>query len=178
MPIALLRLKLQSLGALRLEAWERICELMNCVELKAGQNFIRKEGRLAYLTHGLLKEYITQQRLSPAVINFTSSNQSLPTRRHNQSHPLEACVDSVIYYWDFEALENLHQEFRELKVIYDGLCAEYDARVLLRMRLLEMSVVERIAAFKYEFKAVLPFLKKKDIANYLHISYTNLLSKF
>lgn len=170
-----LKLKLQSLGALRPEAWERICELMQFVELKTGQNFIRKEGSLAYVAEGLLKECVAQQRQTPAVISFIAGNLGLITRKHNEHHHLEACVESIIYYWDFEALESLYREFRELKVIYHGICAEYDALVLLRMRLLEMSVVERIEVFRYEFREVLPYLKKKDIANYLHLHYTHFL---
>ncbi len=172
------KIRLQSYGALRPDAWEHICSLVNLVELKAEQHFVRHEGDIAYLASGLLKEHDASERIAPAIINFVLSEQFLFTRRANQNHYLKACSPCLLYSWKAAHLQALHREFGELKIIYDGICADYDTQLLLRMRLLEMPVQDRIALFRLRFKAALPYLKKIDIANYLHVSYTNLLAKF
>lgn len=170
-----LKQKLQQYGAITPAAWTAICSQMKLIKITYNTSFIRKEGTLAYMAKGLLKECTVEQRNTPSIIGFISNKQCLLTRRHNQNHYLKACTDSTICYWDLEALESLYKEFKELKAIYDHLCAEYDTLVFLRMRLLEMSVVERITTFKSVFKEVLPYLKKKDIANYLNLHYTHFL---
>ena len=170
-----LKLKLQSLGALRPEAWEMICQEMGSVALKPDQSFIRKAGTLSYLAHGVLKEYDAQDRYQPAIINFLGANDALITREQNRTHYLKACTECIIYYWDFEALERLYAQFRELKIIYDSLCAGYDHRIKLRVRLLELPVSGRIEIFKTVFMRLLPYLKKKDMANYLHLNYSHFI---
>jgi len=170
-----LKIKLQSLGALRPEAWAMICSEMHSVTLKPDQSFIRKPGTLAYVALGLLKEYDAQHRPKPAIINFLSANDCLITRKQNQNHYLKACTECLIYYWDLDALERLYAHSKELRAIYDSLCAEYDDKVLWRMHLLELSVQDRINAFKFAFGYAIPYLKKKDTANYLHLNYTHFL---
>ncbi|MFN0256620.1 cyclic nucleotide-binding domain-containing protein [Pedobacter ureilyticus] len=176
MPQELLKLKLQSLGALRPEAWERIVRLSQQQQISDGGNFIRREGALAYVASGILKEYDQHEREIPAIVNFIGDNKCFVTRRHHQSHYLQACMPCIVYNWDFDDLQQIHRDFNELKHVYEALCAEYDAGVLLRMRLLEMTIPERIIEFKSLYSDILPYLKRKDIANYLHISYTYFLS--
>lgn len=173
-----LKTKLQSFGALRPEAWERIVQLCQQTNVKTGESLLRKQGTLAYIADGLLKEYDAQNRTQPSIINFNGSNQSLITRKHNQSHYLKATIPTLVYYWDFEDLQKLYQEFKELKAIYDALIAEYDELLLFRMQLLELPVQKRIDTFRLIFKPMLPYLKKKDIANYLHISYAYLVDNW
>ena len=173
-----LKTKLQSFGALRPEAWERIVLLCQQTTLHAGDIFLRKEGTLAYLAEGILKEYNPQHRKKPAIINFIITEQCFITRKHNQVHYLKACNPALIYYWDLTALKLLYQEFEELKKIYDYLCREYDDGIALRGFLQELTVQARIIYFQHHYTPIIPFLKKKDIANYLHISYNNLLSKW
>jgi len=170
--LAELKTKLQSFGALRPEAWERILQLCQQTEVKTGESLIRKQGTLAYIAQGLLKEYNAQHRTQPAIINFNGPKQSIITRKHNQSHYLKAANPSLVYYWDFEDLQKLYQEFKELKAIYDALIAEYDELLLFRMHLLELPVQKRIDTFRLIFKPMLPYLKKKDMANYLHLNYS------
>lgn len=173
-----LKTKLQNFGALRPEAWERIVQLCQQTQLKTGESLIRKQGTLAYIAQGLLKEYDAQNRTQPAIINFNGPNQSIITRKHNQNHYLKAANPSLVYYWDFEDLQKLYQEFKELKSIYDALIAEYDELLLFRMQLLELPVQKRIDTFRLIFKPMLPYLKKKDMANYLHISYAYLVDNW
>ncbi|TKC03477.1 cyclic nucleotide-binding domain-containing protein [Pedobacter cryotolerans] len=174
--ISTLQLTLQTYGALQPLAWQKINQLKQEQILKIHQSFIRKEGSIAYLANGALKEYDAQYRKSPSIINFISANQCLVTRKYNQSLYLKACMPCTIYFWDFEDLQSLYQEFKELKKIYDSLCANYDAAIAFRLFVLEnSSTAQRIELFRQNFKALLPFLKKKDIANYLQLNYTHFL---
>ena len=175
MPIALLRLKLQSLGALRPEAWERIVQLGQQHQIEAGKNLVRRLGSLAYVAEGLLKEYDHHEREEPAIVNFIGQDQCIVTRGHQQQRQLQACMPCMVYQWDMAELYQLDQDFTELRSIYEELCAEYEMKMMLRMRLLEMPVPERIETFKLIFRPLLPYLKKKDIANYLHLHYTHFL---
>lgn len=173
--IQALKTKLQSFGALRPEAWERIVQLCQQTELKTGESLIRTEGTFAFIAEGILKEYNPQHRKKPAIINFIVTNQCLVTRKHNQAHYLKACVPTLVYYWDLTTLKLLYQEFEELKKIYDLFCQEYDDGIALRSFILELPVKDRIIYFQNTYQTIIPFLKKKDIANYIHISYNHLL---
>ena len=170
-----LKTKLQSLGALRPQAWELIVQLSQQRLLKINENFIREPGTLAYLAEGILTEHNLQHRKKPAIINFIIANQCLITRNHNQAHYLKACTAAHIYYWDLTNLKSLYQEFEELKKIYDHLCQEYDDGIALRSFIIELPVKDRIIYFQNNHQAIIPFLTKKDIANYLHISYNHLI---
>lgn len=170
-----LKLKLQGLGALRPEAWESIVELSQQFQISTTENLVRRTGSLVYVAEGLLKEYDHYERERPVIVNFIGQYQCFFTRKHHQHRYLEACMPCVVYQWDFDDLQKLYQHFNELRPVYEMLCAEYEHGVTFRMRLLEMPVKERIKTFKFEYKMVLPFLKKKDIANYLHLHYTHFL---
>lgn len=170
--IETLKTKLQSLGALRPEAWQKILQLARQSQLKSNESFIRKEGTLAYIAEGLLKEYDAQYRKSPAIINFISTHNFLITRRYNQIYYLKACIPTHIYYWDFEALKTIYQNFSELKSIYNACCAAYDESIGLRQRLLEeKDANHKIALFVQTNRSLLLLIKKKDIANYLNLGY-------
>lgn len=172
-----LKPKLQSLGPLRPEAWERIVQLGQPHHIAAGKNLVRRLGSLVYVAEGLLKEYDHHEREEPAIVNFIGQDQCMVTRGHQQQRQLQACLPSMVYQWDMAALYQLAQEFAELRPIYDALCSEYEVKVMLRMRLLEMPVQKRIDQFKFIFKPMLPYLTKKDMANYLHLEYTNFIKK-
>lgn len=171
-----LKTKIQSLGALRAEAWELIVALAQQTKVEINQSFIRKEGCLAYVAEGLLKEYDSQNRTSPAIVNFISDRQCILTRKHNQHHYLKAITPTLVYAWGFEDLIQLYHHFNELKPIYNTLCAEYELNVAYRILILETNASqERIYLFREKFRAQLNFLKKKDIANYLQLNYTHFL---
>lgn len=172
------KIKLQSLGALQPEAWTMILDLAQTTKLKANESFIRKEGTLAYITEGLLKEYDAQERKSPSIINFISYTEPLFTRKSNQNHYLKACLNTHIMFWNWEHLQLLYEKFPELKLVYNNLISQYDERMQLRMRLLELTISERITTFRNTFKPCLPYLKKVEIANYLHLNYTHFLKSW
>ncbi|WP_293298541.1 hypothetical protein [Pedobacter sp. UBA4863] len=152
-----LKTKLQSLGALRPEAWDLICKLAHSTEVMQEQRFVRKIGTLGYIAQGILKEYDDLDRSNPAIINFIGNHQCFITRSHQQNRYLLACMPCLVYHWNFDDLQKLYQRFNELRPVYEALCTEYEAGVLLRMRLLEMPVQERISAFRVLFRPTLPF---------------------
>ncbi len=163
--------KLQSLGALRLEAWDMILSLAQHTTVAKQRRFVRKIGTLGYVSQGVLKEYDALDRSNPAIINFIGANQCFITQMHNHGHYLEASTPCVVHFWDFDDLQILYNEFRELRTIYDELFADYDASVMLRMRLLEMAPLARIIYFRKTLHSHLPFLQKKEMSNYLHLDY-------
>lgn len=166
-----LKLKLQNYGALRPEAWLSILSCLNKTTLKPNESFIRQEGSLAYLAQGLLKEYDNYRRKTPAIINFITTGQSFNTSHYNQNHYLKAMLPTIIYSFYFEDLMAIYSTFKELKSIYGPLCAEYEANISHRTFLLEMPVRQRIENFHASHQKICPYLKKKDMANYLRINY-------
>lgn len=167
-----LKLKLQQLGPLRPHAWAMISQSCKQTHLKTDESFIRTTGTLAYISTGLLKEYDAQYRKSPSIINFIGHNKFLITRKHNQQHYLKACTPTLIYHWDFETLQHIYHKFAELKPTYDLLCGSYDESVGIRQLLLEeRDANKKIALFIKLYPNVFHLLKKKDIANYLHLGY-------
>jgi hypothetical protein len=174
-----LKTKIQGFGAVRPEAWESIVEYARTIHLKAQQSFQRKPGTFAYVAEGLLKEYDVQNRLTPSIINFISSGQCLITRKYNQRNYLKAGLPTFVYYWDFDELQKLYQEFKELKTIYDELCAIYDEQTTFRQQVLEEHhAAARVMLFRMKYKTLLPFLKKKDMASYVQMTYNHFLKAY
>lgn len=173
-----LKISLQAHGALRPEAWLQIQQLMQTTQLSPGENLIRTEGTLTFIDKGILKEYDPAQRSRPAIISFHSNGQTIITRRHNQSHFIKAISAATIFHWDQSALDQLHHSYPELKNIYLALCASYDQHISSRWILLELPPRNRIQLFRAHYPQLIPYLKKKDIANYLHLNYTYLIDKW
>jgi hypothetical protein len=173
-----LKIKLQSLGALQPSAWQAILARKQEICLKTDERLIRKEGTLAYLAQGLLIEYDAQHRKKPAIINFIGAQQTIFTRSSNLHHYLKAVMDTTILYWELDSLQHLYSEFNELKKIFDGLYDAYDEGLSIRAFILELAVKDRISYFQQQYSKLIPFLKKKDIANYLHVSYTYLINNW
>lgn len=170
-----LKARLQQFGALRPAAWERILDSSELTCLKQGETFIRRNGSFAVILSGILKEHDPTERRTPAIINFLDGLQGISTRRHNQPNFLKACQPTKVIHWDEQTLDSLHTQYPELKIVYQGMLADYERRIALRMRLLELPVQDRIATFRSNFKMLLPYLKKKDLANYLHLNYSHFI---
>lgn len=169
---AALKTKLQALGPLHPEAWEKIVQSCQQNIMMPNEDFMHREGMLTYIADGLLKEYDNQNRKSPAIINFIGSNQVLITRKHNQAHYLKACIPTFIFYWDFENLQNLYFNHKELKQIYDSLCASYDYNIAFGRLILEQkSASDRVRLLITQHRASLPFISKKDLSNYVGLNY-------
>jgi len=170
--LLILKTKLQGFGALRPEAWEMIVQLCQQTQLKTNESFIREPGALAYVTNGLLKEYDSQHRKNPSIINFIGSNQSLITRKHNQNHYLSAFIPTLVLHWNYDSLALLYEEFPELKTLYDHLVASYDSQTAFKMLLLEQpTIIQKIQIFVKQHSDILPLLKKRDIARYMNVDY-------
>lgn len=167
-----LKLKIQSLGPLRHEAWQLILSKMQYKTVKVNESFVRTEGQLTYIASGLFKEYTAMDRERPAILNFINPHTAIISRKYNKHHYLKAALNTCVYYWDFESLLLIYHEFKELKPIYDAFCQEYDAACAFRQQLLEIPKTDdRIRKFLTRFPDTLITIKKKDIANYLNVSY-------
>jgi len=168
-----LKTKLHSFGALSPEAWKAIVAAISLCSLKPNEYFPHKNNCLGYVAEGILATYDMEGRSIPAIVNFTSPQQSFISRHSNQGIYLKTCSAVLVFYWSYDELKKLYRQFNELKHIYDAFTIEYEQRIFLRMRFLELSVAERINKFREKFRPILPYLKKKDIANYLHLNYSH-----
>lgn len=174
-----LKTKLQSLGPLRPEAWLLILAEMKQKTVKVDESFNRSAGQLAYLASGLLKEYAANDRDRPSIINFIPENAPLISNKFNQRHYLKACATCLIFYWNQDSLWVIYQQYAELKPVYEALCYEYDSAVAFRNRLLEIHETEaRISLLLHHFPEVVKLVKKKDMANYVHVSYPHFVKVF
>lgn len=167
-----LKFKLQSLGALRPDAWSLISETIKYTFIKSGENFNREEGQLSWLASGLFKEYDASARKRPSIINFIPIGGSLITKKLSKHFYLKACTDTCVIHIEFEELMAIYHKFKELRPIYDSLCADYDEGIFYRQRILEEKSAQRkIELFLIRYRPYLIFIQKKDISNYLKLNY-------
>ena len=174
-----LKIALQALGPLRPAAWESIARATQLLQLKENENLIRRADMVAFLVSGLLKEYDARQRKRPSIINFIPEGNFLITRKFNEANFIKACCPSVVYLMEWAQLQSLYQQYNELKQIYDGLSERYDISITYRQMLLEEKVSgARISMFIHSHRLILPMVKKKDIANYLHLAYDHFVRQY
>lgn len=174
-----LKNRLQSLGALRHSAWEDVQSYMRTTDIKTHESFVREEGTLAFVSRGILKEYAARNRKKPAIINFICDGQAILTNGYNRDHYLKACTECKILHWSFENILKLHNSYPELKNIYDQLSIEYETSIAFRSLLFEQRLATtKIHLFIQQFRRILPHLKKKDMANYLHLDYDHFVRNY
>ncbi len=165
-------MKLASYGAIRPQAWAKILSNLRETELKTDESFKREIGSIVYVVDGLLKEYDPQERRKPSIINFISAGNFLTTTKCNQNRYMKAVVPTQLAYLDFDVLISLFLKYNELKAVYDGIWGNYEHGIAFRQLVLEENAAAaRIKLFISKYRSILPSLKKKDIANYIHIEY-------
>lgn len=174
-----LKRKIQLYGALTDEAWTQILETKQVSLLDPNENFIRKENQFIYVLSGLLKEYTSFERKRPSIINIIKSDNCIITRKQNKQNTLTASMPTLILHWDFDSLVAIYKQFKNLIRVYDILCAQYDMGIAFRSLILETPGVEqRIRYLKAQYGDVIPYLKKTEIANYLHLNYHHFIKKY
>ncbi|HTM98673.1 MAG TPA: hypothetical protein VL088_08025 [Pedobacter sp.] len=179
LPFEAIKLKLATYAALRPEAWHSISAQLKSTALKADESFTREKGSIAYVVSGLMKEYDSRARKKPAIVNFINSTNFILTTEHNRNRYLKAITDTTIVYLDFESLLSLFLLFRELKPIYDAALVNYEEGLDFRHSLLEERLAtKKIQSFIIQYRPILSYLKKKDIANYCHIPYDNFVRHY
>ncbi|WAC39433.1 hypothetical protein [Pedobacter sp. SL55] len=167
-----LKLQLQQNGAVSPRAWAAICAEMKFKKVRYNEGFLYQSKGIAYVADGLLKEYNSQYRDRPSIVNFFNTNQFLFMDERPAQQFFRACVPTLIYYWNWEALQQLWLQFPELIRIYRNLNVQYINQCQLRPFLLEEKSAEvKIQRFYTEYRAIVPLLAKKNIANYLAINY-------
>lgn len=172
------KLKLQAAGALRPEAWEQCVVQLKVVNINTQNSCLVPSGAIAYVAEGILKEYDTQHRNSPSILNFLAPGQLFYSYASPNRIYTKATIPSIVFLMDRATLLNLVHEFSELDKIFLALYSQYDELRLLKIQLLEMPVQQRVETFSATFHTILPYLKKKDMANYLHLNYTHFLKKW
>lgn len=168
----ILKLKLASYGALRPQAWTKILDSLKEIELNDGDNLTSVIGRIVFIAEGIVKEYDPNQRKKPSIVNFISTGNFLVTTKYNQSRYVKAIGTCKLIYLDFEQAISLFIKFNELKSIYNGVLANYENGIAYRQLILEEnSAAMRITLFIDHYRSILPYLKKKEVANYVHLAY-------
>lgn len=170
-----LKLKLQTNGALQPAAWEMIQSQIHVDLLAIGDGLVRDNNGISFLAEGVLKEYDVVRRKQPHIVHFLMQGDFFYHSTHHCKRYVKAITPSVVYSLNQHQLQLLPAVFKELRPIYDKVCENYDEQLTQRSRLLEMVFTERIQYFKSSFAVILPYLKKKDIAQYLSISYNYLI---
>lgn len=173
-----LKRSLQQHGAVQPQAWTRIVEFLQIEELAPGDSLLRDRFAISFLGVGLLKEYAIVNRKRPRIVHFLSSGNFFYHSRHHAKRYVKAITPAIVYNIEATSLQLLGSEFKELNAIYAAICEIYDDQLANRGVLLEASHSVRIANFKTEFASALPYLKKKDIAQYLSISYNYLIESW
>ncbi len=167
-----LKIKLANYGAIRPQAWSKIQLSLKEIELKADESFTREIGALVYVSNGLLKEYDSQLRKKPSIVNFIGEGNFLYTTKHNQARYLKAIGTTKLIHINLESMIALFTQYNELKFVFDGVTANYESGIAFRQLILEeSSASKRISLFIDNYRSVLPYLKRKEIANYIHVAY-------
>ncbi|MCY1521477.1 hypothetical protein D9M68_562900 [compost metagenome] len=134
---------------------------------------------LIFVANGLLKEYDARKRLKPAIINFITTDSFIVTTTYRQYSYIKAICRSTLISMRFEEAIALYVKYKELLMLYDSIAIHYEEGLSFRYALLEERLIKsRIQAFIHRYKAIIPFLKKKDIANYLHIEYDYFIRQY
>lgn len=148
-----------------------LSSLIKIVRVKPEKHFVREVGNIFYVADGLMKECDLQARSEASIINFLGNGQCSFCFTNTQRLFVAAILPSTLFSLDLMELYELHQAYTELAHIYRFLRFEYHERLLLRIQLLEMVPRKRIIQFCDSHRLLLPYLKKKDMANYLHLDY-------
>ncbi|WP_316801191.1 hypothetical protein [Pedobacter frigidisoli] len=174
-----LKVHLQSLGALRPEAWEKIIGSISVSKLKKDENLVRENGTIAYVVSGALKEFDSWRRSHPTIVNFITADQFIVTGKRNQSNYIVAYNNCIVYEINRTQLNELNKLYPELQQIHDGICESYDQAIAFRSMLMDNYAAEgRVEQFKQHFKSILNLMSKGDMANYLGIEYGYLLTLY
>lgn len=168
----ILKIKLNSLSALKPETWKMIDEHLLTINLLPDQIYHREVNSLIFVKEGLIQEYDWQHRNHGALVGFFQSESFICTNSFRKSKLLQASVFSKIIYLSSSFCTKLTDEFPEFQSILNEIQQLYEVNLAYRMLILEKSNAStRIEIFVEKFREILPLLRKKDIANYLAVEY-------
>lgn len=152
--------------------WEKLRHAVQITILYSGEYVMYEPGSIVFIAEGLLKEYDARQRRRPVIINFLNAGNFVIAARYHQHRYLKAVLPVTLVTLGFDEAIALYIKHHELLPLYRAVAANYEGGTLFRYALLEERFTEkRIRLFINRYRAILPFLKKKDMASYLHIEY-------
>lgn len=176
--LSALKLFLLQQGALHPQAWLAISQCVKAVPVKPNEGIRLETGSLYYVAQDLLKEYDTLQRSQPRIVNFISYNTCFYIDIFNQNHYFKAIQPSLILVFEMAQLKEIYKFHKELKIMYDNLKYQYIQQLNLRTLIIELPVPQRLQQFKHHFAPSVNYLKKKDVAAYLNVSYNYLIANW
>ncbi|GAA4777986.1 hypothetical protein GCM10023231_00540 [Olivibacter ginsenosidimutans] len=164
------------LGSLREEAWQELTMRVQQRIYKPYKSIILPPTGVIYVQEGLLKQYQRSEREAAAITRFITTNQHIfiPTQPDNLY--IKTILESTLWYWEGEAVHSLLLCYPELYALYQQLRDRYDALLDIRMRILESKHIQKLQLFQEHFHKIRPYLRAKDIANYIGV-HPNYISK-
>lgn len=165
-------------GALHPQAWLAIMQCARVIPLKSNEGLQLKPGSFCYIAHGLLKEYDIAQRSQPRIVNFIPYNTCFYSDIFNHNHFFKAIIPTIILTFEIDRLKEIYKFHKEFKPLYNGLKYQYVQQLNLRVLIMERPVAQRLQEFKHHFAPCLSYLKKKDVAAYLNVSYNYLIANW
>jgi len=176
MPLSLTALEiwLRTFGPLRPEAWEGIVGAVVKRVYGMGKAVALAPGGMIYVGEGLLKQYARAGRTQPDIIRFLQAGEVLLVPYEADNSYVKTLERSVLYYWDEYALRQIMIAYPELLKIYMKLRDRQEMLLDLKIRLMGEELRNKLPLFDRYYPNLRPFLKNKDLANYLQVHESTL----
>lgn len=171
-----LQQQLQQLGPLTAAAWESILEKASEKPFAANRPIPLPSNGIIYIKEGLLKQYARTGRVHPSINRFLTAGNHLFVPFNTEPIYVKTILNSALWYWTEENIRFLLHQHPELYSIDRKLRDAYEQQLDIRLQILASSGPSKMALFQEHFPGIRPYIKAKDLANYLSI-HPNYLSQ-
>jgi len=140
--------------------------------LDPGEQLAEPFSGMVFIASGLLKAYVVHGQHQPVIVRFIPSGRFTVLVPDHLPQVLRAVLPTSLLLVGFQAMLDAYHLQPELLSLYRMAIQQNMSDIQFRYRLLEERFAEqRIRLFLSRHAGILPYLKKKDIANYLHLDY-------
>ncbi|MEH6306176.1 hypothetical protein RYH73_11015 [Olivibacter sp. CPCC 100613] len=166
--------ELKQLGALSNEAWQALTEIV--LERRYGNaRAVQLDGgSMLYIGEGFIKQYARAERTQPSIVRFITRGQVLFVPYDYHSIYVKTIERSVLYYWDEYTLRQVITAHPQLLKLYMTLRDMQEQALDHKILLLEEEVRHKLILFNKYQGDLWPYVKNKDLANFLHVSESTL----
>lgn len=169
-----LKEQLRALGALSTETWQALSEVALERQYGNARAVQLDGGSMLYVAKGLLKQYARAERTQPSIVRFIKDGQVLFVPYDYNPIYVKTIARSVLYYWDEFSLRQTINKHPELLKQYMALRDIQEQALDYKILLLEEEVRNKLTLFNKHQGDLWPYIKNKDLANFLHISESTL----
>lgn len=169
-----LEMLLRNFSPLRPEAWGAICAATTQRVYSGAKAVHLEAGGMVYVEEGLLKQYARAERTQPGIIRFLQAGEVLFVPYEVNSIYIKTIQRSTLYYWNEHTLRQLIACYPEVLKIYMRLRDLQEDAFGFKVLLLEQEVKAKLLLFDQHYPKLRPFIKNKDLANFLCVSESTL----